>query len=106
MDNANHGIIGLDESLEPVAFAESSDIARLQLQIDWLVNELERLRPYAPKNSQRRGLIIRLGFEWAGVAILATGAWWIYHPAALLLVGAWMLGDVLAARRIKRSGNA
>lgn len=99
-------IVELDDSMAAGRYAKQAEVDNLQRQVEWLVKELEKLRRHAPKNSQRRGLIIRLGFEWLGVGIAATGAWWIYPPAALLLVGAWMLGDVLAARRIKRSGNA
>ena len=80
---------------------------RLQVlddQVAALAKDFGKLRRYAPPIAAKRAWQTRIGFEIAGVAIATTGAWWIYPPAALLLVGAWLLADVLAARRTKK-GN-
>lgn len=79
------------------------DMAEAKEKTRGLAEEFSRLRKQAPPLAAKRAWRIRLGFEVAGVIIAAIGAWWIYPPAALLLVGAWMLGDVLVMRRAKKA---
>ena len=73
-----------------------------QERLEHLEVELVGLRKYIPPMADKRAWRIRFGFEVAGVAIAAAGAWWIYPPAAPVFVGAWMLGDVLVMRRAKK----
>jgi len=47
---------------------------------------------------ERRGAAMEIVYELVGIAVAATGAWLVYPPAAWLLVGAWMLGDVVSKR--------
>ena len=80
------------------------------------VSELERvvakqsadfanLRKYVPPIAARRARHLKIAFEMAGLSIAAIGAWLIYPPAAFLLVGLWILGDVLSVRRTNVKGN-
>jgi hypothetical protein len=92
-------LIPLTEDHEPVAYAERSDIERLQKQITANAELLAKLRRFAPPVAAKRARQIRLTVEVVGLLIASAGAWWIYRPAALLLVGTWLLGDVLASRR-------
>lgn len=73
-------------------------IEELQSQLTALQNDFGKLRRYAPPVAEKRRRRIRQTYEVAGVVIAATGAWWVYPPAALLLVGAWMLADVIGSR--------
>lgn len=84
----------------------SSRLDELEKAVAKQADEFAHLRKYAPPVAAKRANWIRITFETTGVAIAAAGAWWIYPPAAPLLVGAWMLGDVLAMRRAKRKRNA
>jgi hypothetical protein len=92
-------LIPLSEDHEPVAYAERSDIERLQKQITTNAELLAKLRRFAPPVAVKRARQIRLTVEVVGLLVASAGAWWIYRPAALLLVGTWLLGDVLASRR-------
>jgi hypothetical protein len=78
-------------------------VEQIQKQLAALAEEFAKLRLYAPPVAWKRARRIRLTVEIVGVAVAGTGAWWIYPPAALLLVGAWLLGDVLASRRVKKN---
>lgn len=64
------------------------------------INELRRASPTAKRGKQAA---INVACELAGVLLVSGGLWWIYPPASLLLVGAWLLVDVqiyrLATRR-------
>lgn len=84
------------------ATANKTRLGELEKAVAQQAENLTLLRKYTPPMAAKRARRIRLAFEVAGVAIAAIGAWWIYPPAALLLVGAWMLGDVLAMRRAKK----
>ena len=88
------------EEQSPVTRA---DIERLQKQIAANAELLAALRRFAPPVAAKRARRIRLTIEVVGLTVAATGAWWIYPPMALLLVGAWLLGDVLASRRRKKN---
>lgn len=92
-------LVPLSEDHEPVAYAEQSDIERLEKQIIANAEVLAKLRRFAPPVAVERARQIRLTVECAGLLLAAAGAWWIYRPAALLLVGAWLLGDVIVSRR-------
>jgi hypothetical protein len=96
-------LVPLSEDHEPVDFAERSDIDRLQRQIDVNAELLAKLRRYAPPVAEKRRRRVRIAFELLGLAIAGTGAWWIYPPAALLLVGTWLLGDIVVSRRAKKN---
>ena len=96
-------LIPLDETHEPVDYVEREEFELLRKRVLNNGEVLAKLRKYAPPNALKRARRIRLGIEVAGVVIAATGAWWIYPPVALLLVGAWLLGDVLASRRTKKN---
>ena len=64
--------------------------------------DLDRLRRFAPPIAERRARLNRLIYEITGLAIVATGAALVYSPAAYIVVGGWMLAEVLAARRRKK----
>ena len=85
-----------------IAEANARAIAVLQKQLGDLGGEFAKLRRFAPPVSEKRKRRVRVVYEVAGVAIASTGAWWVYPPAALLLVGAWMLVDVLGWQNQKK----
>ena len=92
-------LVPLSEDYDPPDYAERSEIERLREQIHGNTEMIARLSKYVPPVAERRKRQWRVACEFSGAAIAATGAWWIYPPAALLLVGAWLLGDVIVSRR-------
>ncbi len=84
--------------------ASKDDIKELQRQITRLGDTLLKLRKYAPTVAQKRARWYRLGYEVAGLSLAAAGAWLVYPPAAWLLVGGWMLAEVIVSSRHKKGG--
>ena len=95
-------LIPLDEDHEPVDYAERSDIAHLQRQITANAELLSKLRRFAPPVAQQRQRRVRIAFEATGLAIAAFGAWWVFPPAAPILVGGWLLADIVVSRRTEK----
>ncbi len=83
----------------------NEELKQLRKEVAALAEELASLRKYAPPIAAKRARQIRLGFEAVGLAFVAVGVWWIYPQAAFVVVGAWMLGDVLAMRHVKKKRN-
>lgn len=81
---------------------EQGELEHIKEELATLSREFAKLRKYAPPIAAKQAWRLRLAFEVTGVAIAAVGFWWIYPPAALVLIGAWMLGDVLAMRHAKK----
>ena len=94
--------IKLEEWHEPVAYVEVERFDNLKRRVEWLEQQLEKARRYIPAESERRQATVQFWYEIGGCAVAATGAWWVYPPAALLLVGGLMLGEVIVTRRQKR----
>lgn len=78
------------------------DFEDLQRQITRLNEMLGRLQKYAPPVAQKRARWFRLGYETAGLTLAAVGAWLVYPPVAWLLVGGWMLAEVIVSRRQRK----
>ena len=82
--------------------ASKDDIKELQTQITRLDAALVRLAKYAPPVAQKRARWYRFGYELSGLLLAAIGAWLIYPPAAWLIIGGWMLADVIWIRRQRK----
>lgn len=76
-------------------------VEHVQDQVSRLADVLSKLRRYAPSVAEKRAKWYRFGYELSGLAVLAAGAWCVYRPAALILVGGWMLAEVVTSRRRK-----
>ena len=81
--------------------ASKDDIAELQRQITRLNEILVKLRKYVPTVAQKRSQWYRLAYETLGLSLAAVGAWFVYPPAAWLLIGSWMLTEVIVSRKRK-----
>ncbi len=84
--------------------ASKDDIKELQRQITRLGELIGQLRKYAPTIAQKRARWYRLTYEAAGLVLAAIGAWLVYPPAAWLLVGSWMLAEVIVSSRRRKGG--
>ena len=82
--------------------ASKDDVKELQRQITRLDGLFSRLRKYEPTVAQKRARWFRLGYETAGLILAAIGAWLVYPPVAWLLVGGWMLAEVIVSRRQRK----
>ena len=74
-------------------------------EIDGMSRRIERLEGIAskvlrlaPGPSQEKARRNRLIYEIIGLAITSFGAWFVYPPAPALIVGGWMLAEVIASR--------
>lgn len=84
--------------------ASKDDIKELQRQITRLSEIVANLRKYVPTVAQKRARWYRLVYETSGLTLAAVGAWLVYPPAAWLLVGGWMLAEVIVSSKRKRGG--
>ena len=82
--------------------ASKDDIKELQRQITRLSEMVVDLRKYVPATAQKRARWYRLLYETLGLIVAAVGAWLVYPPAAWLLVGGWMLAEVIVSSRQKK----
>jgi len=82
--------------------ATKDDIAELQRQVARLSELLAQLRKHAPTVAQKRARWYRLVYETAGLSLAAVGAWLVYPPGAWLLIGGWMLAEVIVSRRQRK----
>lgn len=82
--------------------ATREELTELQKVVADLVQEFRQLRKFAPPIAVKRERQVRLACEVAGVAIASVGAWWIYPPVSLILIGFWLFSDVIVARRAKK----
>ena len=84
--------------------ASKDDIAELQRQITRLSEIVADLRKYVPTVAKKRARWYRLVYETLGLTLAAVGAWLVYPPAAWLLVGGWMLAEVIVSSRRRKGG--
>lgn len=75
------------------------EIDGLKEQIASVEDKLTALSKFAPPIAAKRMWNFRIGYEVTGLGIAAVGAWWIFPASALLLVGIWLLADVIVSRR-------
>lgn len=87
------------------ANALGNRVSELERTVAQQAADFANLRKYVPPIAAKRARQMKIAFELAGLAIAATGAWLIYTPAAFLVVGVWILGDVLSVRGPKKKGN-
>ena len=85
--------------IETTNDATKEDIANLRDRITALSQRLDKLQRYAPPVAAERARWSRFICEISGLAIVAAGMYWIYPPTSALVVGGWMLADVIASRR-------
>ncbi len=78
------------------------EFASLQKEVHRLGELIGRLRKYAPGPAETTARRNRFIYEVCGLVIVSSGAAFVYAPAALLLIGGWMLADVIASRTKSR----
>jgi hypothetical protein len=71
---------------------------QLQKEVYRLGELIGRLRKYAPGPAEKTARRNRFIYEVCGLVIVSSGAAFVYPPAALLLIGGWMLADVIVSR--------
>lgn len=81
------------------------EIGLLRDKVLTLSERLDKLTRHIPPVAEARARRNRFIYEVSGLAITAAGAWCVYPPASPLLVGGWMLMEVLMSRRGFRSSN-
>ena len=77
------------------------EFERLERSVARLGELMGRLRKFAPGPSEQRARWTLFILELSGLTIAAVGTAFVYPPGAALLVGGWMLADVIVSRRIK-----
>ena len=75
------------------------DIAEIQRAVASHGEALARLRKYAPPVAEIRARWCILAYEATGLTIMAAGAYFVWAPLAPVLIGGWMLAEVIVSRR-------
>ena len=100
-DNERAAIAAAEAATAALTAVESATekVERLAAEVRRLDERLLKAERYMPSKAVQFARAVRFWYEAAGVGVAATGAWWVYPPAALLLIGGWMMWDVLALRK-------
>jgi hypothetical protein len=80
-----------------------SELKTLRARVIHLSERVDQLQRFAPPIAAERARRSRFIYEVIGLTITAIGTAYIYPPAAALVVGGWMLADIVVSRSRSRN---